>query len=276
MEAQIKVHRFWVERERVHRLQRLHRDTPSPPRPLRPARADAVGAVGGLVAAGRRDGRVEPDHHAGRAAEAGRGRRAHRPLRRPRQVPGTHHPHPPTHAFAGPRSFQMFCHCRSREPVLSASDVAPARRRCVGQAEAEADGRGPETGEEGGGGGGEGSGDADSVRAAGGRGRFYLESKPALGLIVFKGKTAPQRAWLERQGANGFLKAAQRGNRFKEMTLEKLSQVSRRPNRFWPGARFPIPRTAQSPSRACRPPPLPAALRRRPPPPPSARRCTRC
>ncbi len=36
-------------------------------------------------------------------------------------------------------------------------------------------------------------GDVDAVRAAGGRGRFYMESKPALGLLLLKGKKPHHR-----------------------------------------------------------------------------------
>jgi myosin protein heavy chain len=63
------------------------------------------------------------------------------------------------------------------------------------------------------------------VRAAGGRGRFYLEAKPALGLVLLKGKKPAHRFWLEKHGVNGFLKTAQKTNRFKEAAIERLAQV---------------------------------------------------
>ena len=40
--------------------------------------------------------------------------------------------------------------------------------------------------------------EADAIRAAGGRGRFYMEAKPTLGLVLLKGKKMVHRAWLER------------------------------------------------------------------------------
>jgi len=42
-------------------------------------------------------------------------------------------------------------------------------------------------------------GDVDAVRAAGGRGRFYMESKPALGLLLLKGKKPHHRQEKEKE-----------------------------------------------------------------------------
>jgi hypothetical protein len=67
--------------------------------------------------------------------------------------------------------------------------------------------------------------DVDAVKAAGGRGRFYMESKPSLGLVLLKGKRSNHRTWLEKHGVNAFLKQAQKTNRFKEMAVERLAQV---------------------------------------------------
>jgi len=81
---------------------------------------------------------------------------------------------------------------------------------------------GPETN------GGESNGggdDREAVKAAGGRGRFYMESKPSLGLVLLKGKKPAHRAWLEKHGVNGFLTTAQKTNRFKEASIERLAQV---------------------------------------------------
>jgi len=71
----------------------------------------------------------------------------------------------------------------------------------------------------------DGDGDVDAVRAAGGRGRFYTELKPSLGIMLLKGKKNHHRAWLEKHDANGFLKRAQKTTRFKELAIERIGQV---------------------------------------------------
>jgi myosin protein heavy chain len=52
-----------------------------------------------------------------------------------------------------------------------------------------------------------------------------MESKPSLGLVLLKGKKPAHRAWLEKHGVNGFLTTAQKTNRFKEASIERLAQV---------------------------------------------------
>ena len=52
-----------------------------------------------------------------------------------------------------------------------------------------------------------------------------MESKPTLGLILLKGKKTHHRVWLEKHNVNGFLKQAQKTNRYKEMSIERLAHV---------------------------------------------------
>jgi hypothetical protein len=59
----------------------------------------------------------------------------------------------------------------------------------------------------------------------GGRGIFYIESRPAQGVLLAKGRRESHKVWLERSDLNGFLRKAQRSTRFKEMAIEKLCQV---------------------------------------------------
>lgn len=65
----------------------------------------------------------------------------------------------------------------------------------------------------------------DEVVASGGRGRFYLDHKPTQSMVFLRAQRMPGRAMLERHEINSFLRRAQLGNRFKEMTIEKLGQV---------------------------------------------------
>lgn len=55
--------------------------------------------------------------------------------------------------------------------------------------------------------------------------RFLLDSRPALGLILLKGKRAAYRDWLDKKDGNTFLKRAQKSNRVKEMLIDKIGQL---------------------------------------------------
>lgn len=57
------------------------------------------------------------------------------------------------------------------------------------------------------------------------KGRFLLESKPAVGMILLKGKRVAYREWLERRDGNGFLKRAQKSGRCKEMLVDRIGQL---------------------------------------------------
>ncbi|KAG5182590.1 leucine rich repeat protein [Tribonema minus] len=85
----------------------------------------------------------------------------------------------------------------------------------------------PETEGDGGGGGDVANDRCDpaSVRASGGRGIFYVESKPTQGLMLARCRRESHRAWLDRCDLNGFLKRAQRSTRFKELAVERLCHV---------------------------------------------------
>ncbi len=67
--------------------------------------------------------------------------------------------------------------------------------------------------------------DPEAVRSAGGRGVFYLESKPSQGLILVKSRHSIHMQWLKRHDINGFLRKAERHVRFKELVIERLCQV---------------------------------------------------
>jgi hypothetical protein len=63
------------------------------------------------------------------------------------------------------------------------------------------------------------------LSTTGGRGIFYIESRPAQGVLLAKGMRESHKEWLEKSDLNGFLRKAQRSTRFKEMAIEKLCQV---------------------------------------------------
>ncbi|CAM9434425.1 unnamed protein product, partial [Hapterophycus canaliculatus] len=87
---------------------------------------------------------------------------------------------------------------------------------------------GEDGGRGGGGGCGEGGGDArdiGAVRASAGRGVFFVESKPAQGLLLVKAKRTVDREWLSSREVNAFLKRAQKTPRFKELAVERICQA---------------------------------------------------
>jgi len=55
--------------------------------------------------------------------------------------------------------------------------------------------------------------------------RFLLDSKPALGLILLKGKKQTYREWLEAKDGNFFLKKCQKSSKMKEMFVEKVAKL---------------------------------------------------
>ncbi|CAM9735053.1 unnamed protein product [Ectocarpus sp. 4 AP-2014] len=90
----------------------------------------------------------------------------------------------------------------------------------------EVDGETGTDGQDGGGGGGGGDArDIAAVRASAGRGVFYVESKPAQGLLLVKAKRAADRDWLSGREVNAFLKRAQKTPRFKELAVERICQA---------------------------------------------------
>jgi hypothetical protein len=52
--------------------------------------------------------------------------------------------------------------------------------------------------------------------------RFMLDSKPALGLVLLKGKKVSYREWLDKKDGIGFLKRAQKSPKCKEMLIERI------------------------------------------------------
>ncbi len=66
---------------------------------------------------------------------------------------------------------------------------------------------------------------SEAVRQAGGKGRFYVESKPSQGLLLIKGARGAAKELLERLDINGFLRKAQKSVHFKERIIEKVSHL---------------------------------------------------
>ena len=67
--------------------------------------------------------------------------------------------------------------------------------------------------------------DNSAVRDSGGRGRFYVETKPTQGFLLIKGARGTAKDLVDRLEINKFLKRAQKGHHFKEMVVEKVSHL---------------------------------------------------
>ena len=69
--------------------------------------------------------------------------------------------------------------------------------------------------------------DAENVRLNEGRGRFYVEAKSVGGgsMLMLRGRKPLYREWLERNGANDFLKRSQKTTRFRDMIVEKFAAM---------------------------------------------------
>jgi len=69
--------------------------------------------------------------------------------------------------------------------------------------------------------------DIENVRLNEGRGRFYVEAKTLGGgsLLLLRGRKPLYREWLDKHNVNDFLKRSQKSNRFRDMIVEKMSQV---------------------------------------------------
>jgi myosin protein heavy chain len=68
--------------------------------------------------------------------------------------------------------------------------------------------------------------DADpEAKMAGGRLRFYVESKPTLGLSLVKGKRSKEREWLETKDCNAFLKKAQKNANVKDLLIGRIAEM---------------------------------------------------
>lgn len=60
---------------------------------------------------------------------------------------------------------------------------------------------------------------------AGGRLRFFVESKPTLGIVLLKGKCAKDREWLDINGCNLFLRKAGKSKNTQELLLQKIAEI---------------------------------------------------
>lgn len=69
--------------------------------------------------------------------------------------------------------------------------------------------------------------DVTNVRQNGGRGRFYVEAKTVGGgsILLLRGRKALYREWLEKKGANDFLKRSQKTTRFRDLVVERLGDT---------------------------------------------------
>jgi myosin protein heavy chain len=71
------------------------------------------------------------------------------------------------------------------------------------------------------------SDDIENVRLNEGRGRFYVEAKSVGGgsMLILRGRKPLYREWIDRQGANDFLKRSQKTTRFRDLIVEKFAGV---------------------------------------------------
>lgn len=67
--------------------------------------------------------------------------------------------------------------------------------------------------------------DSQDRHLAGGRLRFFVESKPTLGMVIIKGKCVKDREWLDTTGCNAFLRKALKSQNTQEMLIQKLAEL---------------------------------------------------
>jgi hypothetical protein len=60
---------------------------------------------------------------------------------------------------------------------------------------------------------------------AGGRMRFFIESKPTVGQVAIKAKNAKDREWLESKGCNAFLRKAMKSPNPQEVLLQRMTEM---------------------------------------------------
>jgi len=60
---------------------------------------------------------------------------------------------------------------------------------------------------------------------AGGRLRFFIESKPTVGLVIIKAKNAKDREWLESKGCNVFLRKAIKSSNSQEILIQRMAEM---------------------------------------------------
>ena len=60
---------------------------------------------------------------------------------------------------------------------------------------------------------------------AGGRLRFFIDSKPSLGIFILKGKSAKDRNWLEKNQCNTFMKKASKSQNKQDLLLHKIAEI---------------------------------------------------
>lgn len=65
----------------------------------------------------------------------------------------------------------------------------------------------------------------ESPLLAGGRLRFFVESKPTLGLFSLKAKSAKDREWLEANDCNLFMRKASKSQNTQDLLLQKIAET---------------------------------------------------
>lgn len=69
------------------------------------------------------------------------------------------------------------------------------------------------------------AGNGHNALLAGGRLRFFVDSKPSLGVFVLKGKNAKDREWLEKNQCNAFMKKASKSQNKQDVLLHKIAEI---------------------------------------------------
>ena len=60
---------------------------------------------------------------------------------------------------------------------------------------------------------------------AGGRMRFFIDSKPTIGQVTIKAKNAKDREWLETKGCNAFVRKAMKSSNPQEVLLQRMTEM---------------------------------------------------
>ena len=60
---------------------------------------------------------------------------------------------------------------------------------------------------------------------AGGRMRFFIDSKPTVGQVTIKAKNAKDREWLETKGCNAFVRKAMKSSNPQEVLLQRMTEM---------------------------------------------------
>ena len=67
--------------------------------------------------------------------------------------------------------------------------------------------------------------DNQNGKLSGGKLRFFVDSKPTLGIVLLKGKCAKDKEWLDSKGCNYFLRKALKSKNSQEQFIQKLADI---------------------------------------------------